>query len=273
MIGKHHISTTTPESQGVQGCFSQRSKARRCSSAKPRLRRPCPDSPARLKFNQEKLAISARDLPTTLWFRDQKDAINDLSVESTSETKNIKDWAQVSTVTWKPHFESTSTMVSFPGTCNAYLLADVLPATQIESEETSSSSMGSSASQICKMTSIPSVPLWQSHVRKSILLQVLYLVVLNYTNKLLWYVWYSCSSMSDEPLVWDVHWRDSAVLTFTHLLLGPQKTSPFQNSVLKASTDQQNWEPKRFIVSTHQHEECPSSRDAKAKSIKMHRES
>lgn len=115
----------------------------------------------------------------------------------------------------------------------------------------------------------PSVTISRS---KSILLQALYLVVLNYANKLLSYVWYSCSSMSDEPLVWDVHWRDSAVLTFTHLLLGPQKTSPFQNSVLKASTDQQNWEPKRFIVSKHQRQECPSSRDAKAKSIKMHRE-
>lgn len=57
---------TKPESQGVQGCFSQRSKARRCSSAKPRLRRPCPVSPATLKLNQEKPAISSRDLPTTL---------------------------------------------------------------------------------------------------------------------------------------------------------------------------------------------------------------
>ena len=112
-----------------------------------------------------------------------------------------------------------------------------------------------------------------SHVRKSILLQALYLVALNYTKKLLSYVWYRCSSMSGEPLVWDVHWRDSAVLTFTHLLLGPQKTSPFQNSVLKASTDQQNWEPKRFIVSTHQRQECPSAHAMqKRKSIKMHRE-
>lgn len=59
---------TKPESQGVQGCFSQRSKARRCISAKPRLRRPCPVSPATLKLNQEKLAIFVkRPIPTTLW--------------------------------------------------------------------------------------------------------------------------------------------------------------------------------------------------------------
>lgn len=157
-------------------------------------------------------------------------------------------------------------MVSFPGTCNAYLLADVLPTTQIESEETSSSSMGSSAADL---TSIPSVPLWLISRSK------IYLTSGFISCRIKLYkqsfcgmydtVEHSCSSMSDEPLVWDVHWRDSAVLTFTQLLLGPQKTSPFQNSVLKASTDQQNWKPKRFIVSKHQRQECPSSRDAKAK--------
>lgn len=144
---------TKPESQGVQGCFSQRSKARRCSSAKPRLRRPCPVSPATLNSIKKNWRFRQETYLQLCDFLTKMTKSMNLSVEPRFQQSPDSRISKV------------PSMVSFPGTCNAYLLADVLPATQIESEETNSSSMGSSASQICEMTSIPSVPLWQSHVR------------------------------------------------------------------------------------------------------------